>query len=62
VLHTRAPQLLQRRGIGPDSAAAVLITPGDNPDRMSSEASFAALCGVSPLNPANDSHELLDEL
>lgn len=45
VLNTHAPQLLQRHGVGPDSAAALLITAGDNPDRMESEASFAALCG-----------------
>jgi transposase len=48
VITAHAPQLLQRHGIGPDSAAALLITAGDNPDRMTSEASFAALCGVSP--------------
>jgi transposase len=44
-----APTLLQRHGVGPDSAAALLITAGDNPDRLISEASFAALCGVSPI-------------
>lgn len=27
----------------------MLITAGDNPDRLRSEAAFAALCGVSPL-------------
>jgi|GEM_PF-4841914 len=31
----------RRQGIGPGSAAALLITAGDNPDRMQSEASFA---------------------
>jgi transposase len=53
VLNTHAPQLLQRHGIGPDSAAALLITAGDNPDRMASEASFAALCGVSPIEASS---------
>ena len=53
VLNTHAPQLLQRHGIGPDSAAALLITAGDNPDRMTSEASFAALCGVSPIEASS---------
>jgi transposase len=43
-----APALLQCHGVGPDSAAALLITAGDNPTRLHSEASFAALCGVSP--------------
>jgi transposase len=53
VLNTHAPQLLQRHGIGPDSAAALLITAGDNPDRLHSEASFAALCGVSPIEASS---------
>ncbi|MFC9883259.1 transposase [Streptomyces libani] len=43
------PQLLVPVGIGPDSAATLLITMGDNPERLCSEASFAALCGVSPV-------------
>ena len=45
-----APALLEQPGIGPDSAATLLITAGDNPDRLVSDASFAALCGVSPLD------------
>jgi len=53
VLNTHAPQLLQRHGIGPDSAAALLVTAGDNPDRLESEASFAALCGVSPIEASS---------
>lgn len=31
------------------SAAQLLLTAGDNPERLKSEASFAALCGVSPI-------------
>jgi transposase len=34
-------------------AAALLIAAGDNPDRLRSEASFAALCGVSPLEASS---------
>jgi len=48
-----APELLERRGVGPDSAAAMLITAGDNPDRLHSEASFAALCGVNPVEASS---------
>jgi len=48
-----APQLLERPGIGPDTAAALLITAGDNPDRMTSEAAFAALCGVNPIEASS---------
>ncbi|MDQ3765389.1 MAG: transposase, partial [Actinomycetota bacterium] len=45
---SHTPTLLTHRGIGPDTAAALLIAAGDNPDRLRSEASFATLCGVSP--------------
>ncbi|MEU5999032.1 transposase [Streptomyces sp. NPDC047197] len=44
-----APQLLEVVGIGPDTAVALLIAVGDNPERLGSEASSAALCGVSPV-------------
>ena len=41
-----APKLLARPAIGYESAAQLLITAGDNPERLRSEASFAA-CGQS---------------
>lgn len=44
-----APELLAQTAIGLNSAAQLLLTAGDNPDRLRSEASFAALCGVSPV-------------
>jgi transposase len=47
------PRLLTRHGVGPHNAAALLITAGDNPDRLRSEASFAALCGVNPLDASS---------
>ncbi|TCO33004.1 transposase [Kribbella steppae] len=53
VINAHRPQLLQRVGIGPDNAAALLITAGDNPDRLGSEASFAALCGASPVEASS---------
>jgi transposase len=49
LVERHAPQLLEPVGIGPDSAVTRLITMGDNPDRLNTEASFAALCGVSPI-------------
>ncbi|MFJ3616769.1 transposase [Streptomyces iakyrus] len=49
LVERHAPQLLEPVGIGPDSAVTLLITMGDNPDRLNTEASFAALCGVSPI-------------
>ncbi|MFF3699179.1 IS110 family transposase [Streptomyces sp. NPDC002221] len=48
-----APQLLDMVGIGPDTAVSLLITVGDNPQRLDSDASFAALCGVSPVEYAS---------
>nr|WP_260616854.1 IS110 family transposase [Streptomyces sp. WAC05458] len=44
-----APQLLVPVGIGPDSVVTLLITMKDNPKRLNTEASFAALGGVSPI-------------
>jgi transposase len=43
------PSLRGINGVGPDSAAILLVAAGDNPQRMHSEAAFAALCGVSPI-------------
>jgi transposase len=44
-----APALVARNAIGHGSAAQLLLTAGDNVQRLRSEASFAALCGVSPV-------------
>ena len=44
-----APELIARNGVGLNSAAQLLLTAGDNPERLRSEASFAALCGASPV-------------
>lgn len=49
-LVTRAcPALTAIKGVGPETAAQLLATCGDNPDRLGSEAAFAALCGVNPI-------------
>ena len=52
-IRATAPQLLEISGIGPDTAAALLIAAGDNPERLATEASFAALCGVSPVEASS---------
>lgn len=44
-----APQLLSAFGVGPDTAAALLVCVGDNPERLHTEASFARMCGVAPI-------------
>jgi len=44
-----APSLLKLHGVGVHSAALLLAAPGDNPQRLRSEAAFAHLCGVAPI-------------
>jgi transposase len=46
-------ELLDQYGVGPHTAAALLIAAGDNPERLHSEASFAALCGSSPVDASS---------
>ncbi len=52
LLKPLAPTLLDVFGVGYDVAGQLLVTAGDNPDRIASEAAFAHLCGVAPI-PAN---------
>ncbi len=44
-----APRLLALSGVGTEVAGQILVTAGDNPDRLRSEAAFAHLCGVAPI-------------
>jgi transposase len=52
LIEKTAPTMLEMYGVGVDTAATLLATAGDNPDRLKSERSWAHLCGVTPL-PAN---------
>jgi transposase len=45
----RAPALLAVVGVGPDTAAVLLIAAGDHPERLASEAAWAHLCGAAPI-------------
>jgi transposase len=45
----RAPALLALHGVGPDTAALLLIAAGDHPHRLRSEAAWAHLCAVAPI-------------
>ena len=47
------PALLGACGVGAETAAALLVAAGDNPERLRSEASFAALCGTSPIEASS---------
>ena len=49
LIEDTAPSLLDLYGIGVDTAASLLVTAGDNPDRIHNEQSWAHLCGVTPL-------------
>lgn len=50
VLVTRTSTALRAApGIGPVTAAQLLITAGDNPDRIANQAAFAALTGTAPI-------------
>ena len=47
------PELLALHGVGTDTAAALLVAAGDNPERLRSEAAWAHLCGVAPLEASS---------
>jgi transposase len=48
-----APSLLGLYGLGVDTTAALLVAAGDNPNRIRSEAAWARLCGVSPVEASS---------
>jgi len=48
-----APDLVALKGVGPDVASALLLAAGDNPQRLTSERSFASLCGTSPVQASS---------
>ena len=43
------PTLLDLEGVATQNAGAFIVAAGDNPERLRSEASFAMLCGASPI-------------
>ena len=48
-----SPELVTLPGVGTHHAATLLVLAGDNPERLKSEASFASLCGVSPIEASS---------
>lgn len=48
-----APRLLARRGVGTEAAAQLLITAGQNADRLHNDAALAGLCGTSPVEASS---------
>jgi transposase len=53
LLRELAPKLLAEHGVGLDVAAKLLIAAGQNPQRLHTEAAFAALCGASPVDASS---------
>lgn len=49
ILTLHAPMLRDLAGVGTDVASQLLVTVGDNPERVTTEAKFAALVGVAPI-------------
>jgi transposase len=49
LLTATVPELLGRFGVGPDTAASLVMAAGDNPERLHSEAAWARLCGAAPI-------------
>ena len=47
------PALMGAFGVGVEVAATLLVAVGDNPERMRNEATFAALCGSSPVEASS---------
>jgi len=48
-----APDLVAKKGVGTHTAAALLVTAGDNPQRLAREGSFAHLTGSAPLDASS---------
>ena len=49
LVRATAPSLLELHGVGTHTAALLLAAAGDNPQRITTEAKFAHLCGVAPI-------------
>ncbi|MEU2528414.1 MULTISPECIES: IS110 family RNA-guided transposase [Streptomyces] len=55
------PELVALFGVGTETAGQLLVTAGDNPERLRTEAAFAALCGAAPVPASSgrtDRHRL----
>ena len=49
LIKLRSPSLLEMYGSGLYTTAILIITAGDHPDRLRSEAAWAHLCGTAPI-------------
>lgn len=53
LVRATAPGLVALAGVGTVTGAMLLVAAGDNPERLRSEAAFAHLCGVAPLEASS---------
>jgi transposase len=53
LIRRTAPGLLDVYGVGYDTAAKLLVAAGDNPERLHSEAAWAHMCGVAPIEASS---------
>lgn len=53
IIDAVAPELIARNGVGYETAGQLLVTAGDNPERLNSERSFAALCASTPVQASS---------
>jgi transposase len=53
LVQATAPSLCALDGVGVDTAAILIVAAGDNPQRLRSEAAFAHLCGVAPIEASS---------
>ena len=48
-----APEMIERLGVGTDTAGALLVAAGENSNRIRNGRSFARLCGAAPLDASS---------
>ena len=61
LVEATAPTLVNLFGVGTDVAGQLLVTAGDNPERLKSSAAFAHLCGVAPVPASSVLSAMPDE-
>jgi transposase len=57
VARAAPPAFLARQGVATQTAATLIVTCGDNPTRIRTEAGFAALCGTSPVDASSGKNQ-----
>lgn len=57
LLDELVPSLMAEVGVSTMNAAQLVIAAGQNPERLRSEGSFAALCGTSPVEASSGKHQ-----